>query len=231
MPDRTDDGKVPWGYEAHNGPACWGALDPAFGACARGREQSPVDLAGAQTADLEPVLFDYGRTRVAVENTGRTISIRPGPGHGMVLDGVRHELVEFHFHHGSEHLVEGVRLPLELHLVHRSDSGSIAVVGVFFTEGAANECLAPVWRHLPAERGSSPTGPVDTDLSYLLPEGRTSWRYRGSLTTPPCSEGVAWIVFCEPLSMPKAGIEAFGALHCGNFRPVQPLGSRVLALG
>ena len=220
-----------WGYAPHDGPARWGTLDPAFRACALGREQSPIDLTGGCNADLSPVEFDYRRTRIAIENTGRTIQMKPDPGSGIVLDGVRFELQQFHFHHGSEHTVGGVRLALEMHLVHRNDGGSLAVVGVLFEEGAANRALAPIWAQLPREPAASIVARGSLDLAALLPAGRTTWRYRGSLTTPPCDEGVAWVVLTEPLTLSAAQIDAFAALHPNNCRPLQPLGERVLRRG
>lgn len=220
-----------WGYEAHNGPALWGALDPAFADCALGREQSPIDLAGARRADLAPLGFDYRRSRVVLENTGHTVQANPDPGSGILLDGTPHELRQFHFHRASEHLVDGRRLALELHLVHRAATGGLAVVGVLFEEGAANEALAPLWAHLPAEPGASRALPGELDLASLLPAGRAAWRYRGSLTTPPCSEGVAWAILAEPLPVSAPQIAAFAALYPNNSRPVQPLGGRALLIG
>ena len=222
---------TPWGYEPHDGPARWGTLDPAFDACDLGREQSPIDLSGGRSADLTPVEFDYRRTRIAIANTGRTIQVNPDPGSGLVLDGVRHELQQLHFHHGNEHTVDGVRLPLEMHLVHRSHRGSLAVVGVLFEAGAANEALAPIWAQLPPEPGAPRAAQDPVDLAAFLPACRTTWRYRGSLTTPPCTEGVAWVILTEPLTLSADQIDAFAAIHPNNRRPVQPLGDRVLWRG
>ena len=220
-----------WGYEADNGPALWGTLDPAFAACAHGQEQSPIDLAGGRRGGLAPLEFDYRRSRIAAENTGHTIQANPDPGSSLTLDGVRYGLTQFHFHRGSEHLVDGVRLALEMHLVHAREDGGIAVVGVLFEEGTANAALAPLWSHLPDEPGTSHALPGALDLASLLPARRTAWRYRGSLTTPPCTEGVAWAVLAEPLSMSAAQIAAFATLYPNNCRPVQPLGGRELHIG
>lgn len=220
-----------WGYEPQNGPACWGELDPAFNACGGGEEQSPVDLTAGRRAGPIPIEFDYRRTRVAVENNGHTIQVNPDPGSATILNGVRFDLLQFHFHHASEHTVDGNQLPLEMHFVHQSEDGSITVVGVLFKEGKPNETLAPVWAHLPPEPTASRVVAGELDLASLLPATRTTWRYRGSLTTPPCTEGVQWIVLTEPLTMSAAQIAAFGAIYPNNFRPVQPLGERVLACG
>ena len=220
-----------WGYQSHNGPALWGTLDRAFRACALGTEQSPIDLTGGRRAELAPVEFDYGRSRIEVENTGHTIQINPEPGHGIVLDGTRHELSQFHFHRASEHLVDGVPYPMELHLVHRDGGGGLAVVGVLICEGEENAALAPAWACLPPDPGESRAISGEIDLAALLPPFGTTWRYRGSLTTPPCTEGVAWIVPDEPLPMSPAQIAAFAAIYPNNRRPVQPLGDRDLWRG
>ncbi len=220
-----------WGYEPHNGPALWGTLDPTFGVCALGTEQSPIDLTGGRRTELAPVEFDYRRSRIEVENTGHTIQLNPEPGHGIVLDGVRRELSQFHFHRASEHLVDGLPYPMELHLVHRGGSGGLAVVGVLICEGEENAALAPAWARLPPDPGTSHAIPGEIDLAALLPPFRTTWRYRGSLTTTPCTEGVAWIVPDAPLPMSPAQIAAFAAIYPNNRRPVQPLGDRDLLRG
>ncbi len=199
--------------------------------CALGAEQSPIDLTGARNVDLAPVEFDYGRTRLTVENTGHTIQMTPQTGSGIVLDGARYDLLQFHFHRRSEHLVDGKRFPLEMHLVHSNGNDGVAVVGVLIVEGEANEALAPVWSHLPPVRGTSRKILEAFDVASVLPPGRTTWRYRGSLTTPPCTEGVAWVIPVEPLSMSVSQIEAFAALYPHNCRPVQPLGERALYRG
>ena len=224
----TSTPAAPWGYGPHNGPLLWGTLDPAFSACALGREQSPIDLTGGRRAEMGPVEFDYGRTRIAVGNTGHTIEMTPESGSGIVLDGVRHELLQFHFHHPSEHLVDGARFPLEMHLVHRNGGGGLLVIGVLFAQGEANDALAPAWAHLPPDAETPHAVPEELDLASLLPSMRTTWRYTGSLTTPPCTEGVAWVIPAEPLSMSAAQIAAFAAIYPHNCRPVQPLGERVL---
>ena len=220
-----------WGYEPHNGPALWGTLDRAFCLCALGTEQSPIDLTGGRRVELAPIRFDYRRSRIEVENTGHTIQMNPEPGSGIVLDGARHELSQFHFHRASEHLVDGVPYPMELHLVHRDGSGGLAVVGVLICEGQESAALAPAWARLPHDPGESCAIRGEIDLAALLPPFRTTWRYRGSLTTPPCTEGVAWIVPDRPLPMSPAQIAAFAAIYPNNRRPVQPLGDRDLLRG
>ena len=230
-----------WSYEGDRGPANWGSLDDAFCVCSQGVEQSPIELAeAAPVGDYPAVEFDYGRRAGTVVNTGRTIQVNVDRGSGITVGGTRYELLQFHFHHGSEHTVGGVRFPMEMHLfhqvdqvdqvhqVHRSDDGGLAVVGVLLRAGAANEVLAPIWTRLPLQTGAAAALPDAVPMAELLPERRTAWRYRGSLTTPPCTEGVSWIVMTEPVTLSAAQIAAFGALYPRNFRPVQPLAGRKL---
>jgi carbonic anhydrase len=221
-------GEVQWGYEGDRGPAHWGSLDQAFSTCGAGTAQSPIDLAGGTDGDFAAIEFDYGARLATVVNTGHTIQVNVDPGSGITLDGTRYELLQFHVHHGSEHTFGGVQLPMELHLVHRSDRGALAVVGVLLGEGAANEALAPIWARIPSHAGSAEALPDAVEVAALLQQPRTAWRYRGSLTTPPCTEGVAWIVMSEPVTLSAAQIAAFGALYARNYRPVQPLGRRTL---
>ena len=217
-----------WGYEGEHGPEHWGSLDPGFAVCSNGREQSPIDLTGAEAGALSEIVFEYAPSPISILNNGHTIQVDYQPGSGIVLDGARYGLVQFHFHHRSEHTVDGADFPLEMHLVHADAGGALAVVGVFLDEGAANEALAPVWRGLPAEAGPARFIEGTVDANALLPERRTTWRYPGSLTTPPCSEGVSWLVMTEPVTASREQIEAFSALFPVNNRPVQPLNGRRL---
>lgn len=217
-----------WGYEGTNGPEHWGELDPGFAVCSDGREQSPIDLTGAERGDLSEIVFDYAPSPISIRNDGHTIQVNYESGSGIVLDGTRYDLTQFHFHHRSEHTVDGADFPLEVHLVHASADGALAVVGVFLAEGAANEPFAPVWRGMPAEAGPAAVVEGMVDAGALLPERRTTWRYPGSLTTPPCSEGVSWLVMTEPVTASREQIEAFSALFPVNNRPVQALNGRRL---
>ena len=211
-----------WGYEGTHGPEHWGSLDPGFAVCSNGREQSPTDLTGAEPQDLSEIVFDYAPSPISILNNGHTIQVDYQPRSGIVLDGTRYELVQFHFHHRSEHTVDGASFPLEMHLVHTGADGALAVVGVFLEEGGANEALAPVWRHLPRESGPAAVVEGTVDAAALLPEQRRTWRYAGSLTTPPCTEGVSWLVMTEPVTASREQIEAFSAIFPVNNRPVQP---------
>ncbi len=218
-----------WGYEGTHGPSHWGALDPGFAACSDGREQSPIDLAGAERREQSEIVFDYAPSPISILNNGHTIQVDYAPGSGIVLDGVRYELAQFHLHHESEHTVEGAPFPLELHLVHVGADGALAVVGVFLEEGAPNRALASVWSGFPETPAPARTAPGMVDAAALLPAERTTWRYPGSLTTPPCSEGVSWLVMTEPVSVSREQVEAFRRIVPMNARPPQPLHQRRLA--
>ena len=220
---------VPWSYEGDKGPTRWGLLHPAFSDCAKGAEQSPIDLVGAKAHQQRPIEFDYAPTPIVLLNNGHAIQVNYAPGNGMILDGVRYELLQFHFHHGSEHTVAGVRLPMELHLVHRSNKGALAVVGVFLKEGGENHLLAPIWRHMPARPAPATVAPASVDATALLPEERKAWRYRGSLTTPPCTEGVSWVVMTEPVAVSAEQIARYGAIFPNSRRPTQPLNRHSLS--
>ena len=220
--------EVPWGYQGDRGPAQWGSLDETFSACAAGAEQSPIDLVDGATGDYPAVEFDYGPRIGTVVNNGHTVQVNVDQGSGIILDGTRYELLQFHFHHGSEHTVGGAQLLMEMHLVHRSDGGALAVVGVLLDEGAANETLAPIWERFPRQGNRAVALPEALEVAALLPAPQTAWRYRGSLTTPPCTEGVSWIVMTEPVTLSAAQIAAFGAIYPRNFRPVQPRNLRTL---
>ncbi len=228
---------VEWGYEGAIGPTCWGSLSPEFSLCDCGKEQSPINIERFEVLPRSPVEFDYRSVPAGsgeVIDTGTTIQLNCPSGGGIGLDGVRYDLVQLHFHHGSEHLVQGRRFAMEMHLVHRSAALEVAVVAVLLQEGAHNPAFDAIWRHLPGGGGvvegdDSPANvPANVDLASLLPVRRSAWRYRGSLTTPPCSEGVRWLVLTEPLSLSAAQIAAYGAVHPRSYRPVQPLGVRVL---
>lgn len=218
-----------WGYEGANGPGQWGELSADFRTCAIGTEQTPIDLHAGIRAQTGKVDFAYHRMPLAILNNGHTIQVNAPPGNRVVLAGAGYELVQFHFHHPSEHLLAGKALDLECHFVHRGPDGGLAVVGVFFQPGAANAGLAPIWRAMPTEEtAAKPVEGVMVDPAALLPKDRTYFRYMGSLTTPPCSEAVTWTVFRSPLQASPDQIRQFAALFPANARPVQPLNHRFL---
>jgi carbonic anhydrase len=217
-----------WSYSGAGAPEHWASLEPAFAACAAGKNQSPIDLAHAAPSDVPNISFHYQLSKINIVNNGHTIQVDYDPGSYIDIDGVHYDLVQFHFHAPSEHLIAGRRYEAELHLVHKSAGGDLAVVGVMLERGAENAALAPVWNALPAQEG--PVQHLDAQVNALemLPTIRTTYRYDGSLTTPPCTEGVKWNVMTAPAQISAAQLAAFTRIIVGNDRPIQPLGARTL---
>lgn len=214
-----------WAYSGPNGPDYWGRLDPANAACATGQQESPIDLSGAVPADLGPLDIQWRALPGRVFDTGHAIQAEAAPGSNLTMGGRGYQLLQFHVHQPSEHLLNGHRYPLEIHFVHAAADGTLAVVGVFAEPGEAN----PVVQTVLAAAGTNESAERPMlDLTALLPEGREFFRYAGSLTTPPCSESVAWAVLAQPITVSEAQIAAFARLHPGNARPVQPLNRRFL---
>lgn len=220
-----------WGYEGEHGPEHWAAVDPAFSACASGRAQSPVDIVTSATVseELPELVCAYGTAPLAIVNNGHAIQVDVPPGDILMQGPNEYALKQFHFHGPSEHTVDGAHAPMEMHLVHADANGRLAVVGVLIREGAQNAALAPAWSHLPASAGQEvePAG-VQIDVAALLPETLGYWHYDGSLTTPPCTEGVRWFVLREPITLSRAQIDAFRAIVHPNNRPVEPLDGRIV---
>ncbi|MGA3069409.1 MAG: carbonic anhydrase family protein [Terracidiphilus sp.] len=224
---------TPWDYEGKRGALNWGKLDPSFKACSKGHEQSPLDIRGAHlNKALQPIEFHYIAGAVKLENDGHTVAVRVDPGSYMVAGGVRYELVEYDFHHPSEEAVKGKLADMEVHLLHRSADGKLAVVAVRLNEDAGNPnaVLATLWPHLPTRAGASEKVTEMVNPGGLLPADRGYWTYLGSLTTPPCTEGVRWFVFEQELSISRDQLRAFAGLFSVNTRPLQdPHGRRIEA--
>jgi carbonic anhydrase len=228
-----------WSYEGAEAPSHWAALSPDFALCGSGHQQSPIDIVSpaatllrAGAAGFEGARFDRVDPRtvpVDIVNNGHTVQVDT-VGSGVLLIGNdRYVLQQFHFHTPSEHTVDGRSFPLEVHFVHRTADGKLAVVGLLFEEGAENPALTPYWSRMPKSAGP----PVDlgrggVDILKVLPPRYDVYRYAGSLTTPPCSEGVNWLVLKEHATASAAQIEAFRTLMRHDNRPVQPLNRRAI---
>ena len=228
------DAAAGWSYSGDTGPEHWSSLSPEFAACSNGAEQSPIDLTGGDGGP-PPLEVAYGGSPLAITNDGRTVNAAADGDHGMSLGGKAHRLDHFHFHAPSEHTLDGRALALELHFVHFADDGAAAVLGVLVVEGAVNPGWSAVADALANAVNEGDGAEVaQTDLAALRPADPANserWSYTGSLTTPPCTEGVAWTVFAEPIEMSAAQIAAFTAAYDSNARPVQPLGERTLTRG
>jgi carbonic anhydrase len=216
-----------FGYSGAAGPSHWGGISEHWRACSVGRNQSPVNLARFIEADLPPLEFRYATFGKDVINNGHTVQVNYAPGSTLGIDGKTFTLLQFHFHSPSEHHVEGRDFPLEAHLVHQDENGDLAVVGVLFEEGAANDLVGLVWAAMPGAAGGRSMLGNNITASGLLPADRDYIRYNGSLTTPPCSEGVRWLLMKQRMSVSGQQIAAFQqALGFANNRPVQPQNAR-----
>lgn len=222
MSASQQEGKTAWGYIGEKGPENWGSLSKEFNICQAGNSQSPVNLESTVDADLTPLEINYKDSPLRVINNGHTIQVNYQPGSFLTLDGERYELLQFHFHHPSEHKVEGENSPMELHLVHKGQQGNLAVIGVFLKEGKSNPTLRNIWQEMPIIKSDENTIPeVSINALELLPENKDYYRYFGSLTTPPCSETVNWIVLKEPVEISIRQVKQFAQIFPMNARPIQ----------
>lgn len=218
-----------WGYTGEVGPAHWGELAAEYQACQLGTHQSPIDLNGAIAAALPPIRLDYQETPLRIINNGHTIQVNYEPGSTLTIGDQTFELLQFHFHHPSEHLVQGKAADMELHLVHRNASGALAVVGVLLMAGAENPVLKSIFAAMPDRPGPEQLrSQITLNVQDLLPADLGSYRYFGSLTTPPCSEGVSWIVLQQPVTLSSSQIRQFARRFPGNARPINALNQRFL---
>jgi len=221
--------RASWSYEGSTGPARWGDLDPAWSLAKSGRQQSPIDIipAKAVAMPLPPLAVDYSETSLEILNNGHTIEDDYHGGGTLTVDDQVYRLAQFHFHSPSEHTIDGKYAAMELHLVHKNAAGELAVIGVLIEEGAAHPELALLWDHLPAEPGrSEEIEGLKVNASRLLPASLACWRYAGSLTTPPCSEKVAWFVLRQSITASAEQVAAFRKVIHGNNRPTQSLHGR-----
>lgn len=218
-----------WEYKGHAGASHWGELDKAFETCKLGTEQSPIDIRAAKkSGELPAIGFGYTAGDAEVVNNGHTIQVNLPAGGTVKLASGDYKLLQFHFHTPSEEKVNGQAYPLVAHLVHKNDAGELAVVGVLFREGKENAALAKVFAAMPKEEGGKAALDGGFDAAALLPKTQTYWAFKGSLTTPPCSEGVKWQVLQTPVELSKAQLATFRKLYPMNARPVQPLNGRIV---
>jgi carbonic anhydrase len=219
----ADEATHHWSYAGPNGPTHWGEI------CAAGKSQSPIDIhtASASHKNAPPLAFNYRPTPLRIIDNGHSIQVDVDPGSTLSAGGARLPLVQFHFHRPSEEAIDGRHSAMVVHLVHRDGEGNLAVVAVLLREGAANPLIATLWKNLPKRKGHevSPPG-VTIDPSELLPADRSYFSYVGSLTTPPCTEGVRWFVLKDPVTVSSSEIGTFTKLYPGNARPLQPVNGR-----
>ncbi|MGH7795054.1 MAG: carbonic anhydrase [Candidatus Binatia bacterium] len=218
-----------WSYEGEAGPQNWAKLDAKFAVCASGKNQSPIDLKGFVQADLKPLKLDYKAGSAEILNNGHTVQVNYAPGSSLAVDGLSFELKQFHFHAPSENKINGKQFALEGHLVHVDKDGNLAVVAVMFQEGDANALLTRLWEKILNKAGEKSALTAGLSVLQLLPKERDYYRFNGSLTTPPCSEGVRWFVMKKAATASKAQIEQFSkSVGVANNRPIQATNARAI---
>ncbi|MGA7913772.1 MAG: carbonic anhydrase family protein [Candidatus Acidiferrales bacterium] len=217
-----------WSYSGADGPAHWGDLSPDFAACKTGRRQSSLNIVAAQKADLAPIDFEYQLSPLKIINNGHAIQVNYAPGSSISINGIALPLVQFHFHHLSETEINGKKYDMELHLVHiDAASGRAAVVAILIKSGNENPLIGQLWNYIPTEVGKQVEHKkMVFNAADFLPADKNYYVFDGSLTTPPCSEGIKWYVLKTPIEASPAQIARFARLYPDNARPVQPQNGR-----
>jgi carbonic anhydrase len=221
-----------WDYEGEYAPYRWGDMKADFASCKSGSRQSPIDIRNPVIGEVEPIRFHYEDVALRVTNNGHTIQVDYAPGSFILFGGNRYELVQFHFHSPSEERVNGRAFDMVAHLVHKSAQGRLAVVAVLLTVGNEQPMLQQVWNAMPGTRDRTRERlDVAINAQQLLPADRTYYSYMGSLTTPPCTEGVQWLVMKTPVDISRDQVAHFTALYPMNARPLQALNDRLIKVG
>ena len=226
--------KTPWSYAGKDGPEHWGDLDPAYAPCKKGQEQSPIDIQNAKKANLPPLRFEYKSEPLRyLINNGKAIRVNyhdaAGTGNALIVGDKRYQLTQFHFHHPSEEHIQGKSYDMAIHLMHEAADGSVAGVAVLLQAGSENATVQKIWDQMPKTEGKEEEIPgVVVDPAGLLPRDAGYYKYMGSLTAPPCTEGVTWFVLKTPLDVSSEQIAAFAELYPHDVRPVQALKGRIV---
>ncbi len=231
--EKKDQSHLQWGYDGITSPEHWAELSPEFIKCAEGHFQSPIDLESyVATKQQRAVLkFNYHPASVDMVNNGHTVQANiEADDEELIANGHSYKLKQAHFHAPAEHQIDGIIYPMEMHMVHADDNGKLAVVGVLIKEGRENKVLADLWNDLPDQKEEHIHPAQKCDILHLLPDEHTVFHYSGSLTTPPCSEGVEWFVMKTPIEMSKIQISEFKKLYHGNNRAIQQLEERSIEI-
>ena len=217
-----------WEYQGVAGPESWGTLQAEFSKCSVGTRQSPIDIRDGVKVQLDAVQFDYKPSSFRVIDNGHTVQVNLAPGNSIEVTGRRYDLLQFHFHRPSEERINGRQFDMVAHLVHKDVDGRLAVVAVLLDRGSAHAVVQSVWNNLPLEKGEEVPARTTLDLNALLPAERSYFTYMGSLTTPPCSEGVLWMVMKNPVPISSEQIGIFARLYPMNARPIQQASGRLI---
>jgi carbonic anhydrase len=217
-----------WSYEGESGPANWSKINVDWAKCSSGRRQSPIDIRDGMKVNLEQIGFDYHPSSFNEIDNGHTIQVTVGGGNFITVGNQTYELQEFHFHRPSEERINGRGTEMVIHLVHKSAEGKLAIVAVLLERGKANELIQTVWNNLPLEKNEVVAPSIVLDLLQALPEHREYYTYMGSISTPPCTENVLWMVMKQPMQASPAQMALFSRLYPLNARPVQSSFGRVI---
>ena len=221
-------GHASWGYSGAGAPEHWGDLSPDNKLCVTGTRQSPIDIREGIKVELEKIQFDYPPSGFSVIDNGHTIQVNLAPGGSLSVMGRRFELLQFHFHRPSEERINGRGFDMVAHLVHKDAQGRLAVLAVLLEQGRDQPVVQTIWNNLPLEKGEALTAPGLLDVNQLLPEDQSYSTYMGSLTAPPCSEGVLWMVMRQPVQLSASQIGIFSRLYPMNARPIQASSGRLI---
>lgn len=222
-------GQVQWAYEGEAGPQAWGRLKPEFNLCAIGRRQSPISIEEGATLQgpAESIQFSYVPSNGTVVNSGHSILVDVQGDNTITVRGSSYRLLQIQFHTPSETQINSKRFPMAAHLMHRNAEGQLAIVAVLLDLGAASPLIDKVWTYMPLDAGDRVRMPIDLlNLAELLPTDQRYYQFMGSLTTPPCSEGVLWMVLKAPMTVSTAQHKLLTQLYPNNARPIQPLNAR-----
>jgi carbonic anhydrase len=218
-----------WSYGGPSGPQHWGDLEPEYSTCKTGKHQSPIDIRNPERTDLPKLSFDYHPVPLKIVDNGHTIQIDYAPGSFITVDKKKYQLVQFHFHHPSEEKIDGQAYDMVAHLVHKDSEGHLAVVAVLLKQGQANPLIQTLWDHLPKQVGrEEAVAKVQVNAADLLPKHTGYYAFEGSLTTPPCTEGVRWLILSDPEAISHSQLKTFSQLYHNNARPTQPVNGRVV---
>ncbi|RFP11967.1 MULTISPECIES: carbonic anhydrase [unclassified Duganella] len=217
-----------WSYEGENGPANWGKINPEWAKCGTGNRQSPIDIRDGMKVELEQIAFDYHPSSFNVTDNGHTVQVMLGGGNFITVNNRMYELIQFHFHRPSEERINGKGYEMVVHLVHKDGEGKLAVLALLLERGKPQPVIQTVWNNLPLEKLETLAPSTVLDPMDLLPARRDYFTFMGSLTTPPCSEGVLWLVMKEPVQASPAQMALFSRLYPLNARPIQPGSGRIV---
>jgi len=222
--------KSGWGYTGDTAPIHWGSLNKKFSICSNGKLQTPINIVPTKDIDLKPLKFDYNTNSTDVINNGHTIQVNIAGGSNLLIDGKKYELKQFHFHTPSENNINGQQYPLEAHFVHVSKDGKIAVVAVMFKNGEKNQILAKIWDKFPLKETQNVSINLSSnDIKNIMPKNKDYYKFVGSLTTPPCTEGVKWNVFKTVVTISKEQVKQFfDTFGHSNNRPIQNKNNRII---